>query len=245
MSSTRYRLLGGIVAGPLYLAVSYAQAAVRPGFDLSRNAFSYLSLGELGWLQRTNFVVCGLLFIVGATGMRAAMRTGPGRVWAPGLIGLMGLGLVSGGLFVVDPAFGYPAGAPDGPPAALSWHGTLHAVSFSVAMVAWLAGCFVMVRRYFAQGRRGWAAYSLVTGAVLVAPLSTVIAPPGALLIYAAATVGWTWTSAIMVELRRASAVRSRPAVADEQHRGDRHRQQDDAPDEQPEVRRVGEGARH
>jgi hypothetical protein len=46
--SIRLRLACGVLAGPLYLVVSYAQAFTRDGFDLTRDAFSYLSLGDLG-----------------------------------------------------------------------------------------------------------------------------------------------------------------------------------------------------
>jgi hypothetical protein len=57
--------------------VSYAQALTRDGFDLTRNAFSFLSLGDLGWIQITIFVVCGLLFVVAVRHPAgAAFRTG-------------------------------------------------------------------------------------------------------------------------------------------------------------------------
>jgi hypothetical protein len=103
----------GIVAGPLYLMVSYGQAFTRQGFDLTRNAFSYLSLGDLGWIQIANFVLCGLLFVVAATGMRQVLRYQAGGTWGPLLIAIMGMSMIAGGVFVIDPAFGYPLGTPD------------------------------------------------------------------------------------------------------------------------------------
>ena len=67
--------------------MSVAQAATREGFDILRHPLSLLSTGDLGWLQITNFVVAGVLALVGARGLRTAMRGTPGGVWAPRLVG--------------------------------------------------------------------------------------------------------------------------------------------------------------
>src|SRR5258706_11269109 len=66
----------GVVAGPVYVVVSLAQALTRDGFDLSRHSWSLLSNGDLGWLQISNFIVVGVLTIAFAVGLR--------RVWSPG-----------------------------------------------------------------------------------------------------------------------------------------------------------------
>jgi hypothetical protein len=53
-SRTTKSLLGyGVIAGPLYVAVSLAQALTRQGFDPTRHAWSLLSNGGLGWIQVT------------------------------------------------------------------------------------------------------------------------------------------------------------------------------------------------
>ena len=54
-----------------------------------------------------------------------------------------------------------------------------------------------------AEHRHGWAAYSAAIGLALLAPIATFVAPPGATVIYVAATLGWTWTSAVMTHLYR------------------------------------------
>src|SRR5215204_2504558 len=48
---------------------------------------------------------------------------GPVHRWAPRLLFVYGVGLVIGGLFVPDPALGYPVGTPDEVPDSISWHG--------------------------------------------------------------------------------------------------------------------------
>jgi hypothetical protein len=201
LASTRIRLLCGVLAGPLFLLVSYAQALTRDGFDLTRNAFSYLSLGSLGWIQITNFVVCGTLFVVAATGIRRALPAGPGSTWAPRLIATLGAAMITGGMMVIDPSYGYPPGTPAGKPDTLTWHGTLHGIAFTVAVLSWLAACFVFARRFTAARQYGWAGYSAAVALTLLAPIATLIAPPGAPLIYAAGTLGWTWTSTIAARL--------------------------------------------
>lgn len=195
--ATRVMLWAGAVAGPLYLIVGFAQALTRDGFDLTRHPFSSLSLGDLGWLQIANFVVCGALFIAGAVGIRRAR----GGTWGPRLIGAMGVGMIAGGVFTADPAFGFPAGAPDGQPEALSWHGTLHGVAFGVAILSWTVACFVFARRFAAAGERGWAAYCAATGVLLLAPLPFLGTGLGVVLLYVVATIGWSWTSVLIGRL--------------------------------------------
>ncbi|MFD5872145.1 DUF998 domain-containing protein [Streptomyces sp. NPDC060322] len=51
----------------------------RDGFDFTRNALSQLSLGALGWIQVTVFLLTGLLVIAGAIAIRQALRDAPGR----------------------------------------------------------------------------------------------------------------------------------------------------------------------
>jgi hypothetical protein len=51
-----------VVSAPLFVGVVLVEAVARQGFDLVRMPLSLLSLGDAGWVQRANFIVCGLLF---------------------------------------------------------------------------------------------------------------------------------------------------------------------------------------
>lgn len=93
---------------------------------------------------------------------------GKGEVWAPRLIAIFGVGLVAGGVFVADPAFGFPQGTPDGAPSELSWHGIVHGFAPTLGFLALVAASFVVARRFAVDGRRGWAMYSRVNGAVVL-----------------------------------------------------------------------------
>jgi Protein of unknown function (DUF998) len=160
---TRKLLACGIVAGPLFLVVTLVQAYTRRGFDLARHPISLLSLGDLGWLQITNFVVAGILYLACAIGLRRALEPGRGATWGPRLVGAAGVGLIVAGVFVTDAGAGYPPGAPAGAPLKISWHGVLHEVGFLVTTLGMIIGCLVLARRFAALRRPGWVAVSSAT----------------------------------------------------------------------------------
>ena len=166
---TRALLVCGAVAGPLFTVLALIQMLTRQGFDLTRHDLSLLSNGDLGWIQIASFVVTGLLAIAAAVGMRRVLKSGPGRTWGPLLLGIYGLGYIGAGLFVPDPMNGFPPGTPNGMPSSVSWHSWMHLVSGSLAFLALIAACFVFARRFAGQGQRGWMAYSIVTGILVLA----------------------------------------------------------------------------
>jgi hypothetical membrane protein len=98
----------GVIAGPLYILVGVIEMLIRPGFDLRRHPLSLLSNGEGGWIHIAMLITTGLLTIAGALGMRRVLRGERGGTWGPVLIGLYGLGLIGAGVFVADPALGFP-----------------------------------------------------------------------------------------------------------------------------------------
>ncbi|MEV0272086.1 DUF998 domain-containing protein [Hamadaea sp. NPDC050747] len=157
---TRALLTCAAVAAPLWAAVSLIQAATREGFDLTRHPLSALSTGSLGWLQITNFLVAGLLTVIGATGLRRIVRS----KWAPRLVRINGLGMMAAGIFVMDPADGFPVGTPAGVPASLSWHSYGHFAAGTIAFAALIAACYLLGREFSRNGDRGPALVSRITG---------------------------------------------------------------------------------
>jgi hypothetical membrane protein len=204
-TTTRALLTCGVVAGPLYIVVAAIQALTRDGFDLTRHPASLLSTGDLGWVQITNFVVSGMLTIACAVGMRRALHPGMGGTWGPLLVGAYGAGLVAAGVFVADPADGFPPGTPPGPADPVSWHGAVHFVVAAIAFLALVAACFVFARRFASLGQRGWAVYCATTGAIFLAAFAGIASGSGTAALnvaFAAAVVlGWTWLSALAARL--------------------------------------------
>ncbi|WP_433268034.1 DUF998 domain-containing protein [Actinosynnema sp. CS-041913] len=198
-NDTTKLLLGcGVLAGPLYLVTGFAQAFTREGFELTEHPFSFLSLGEGGWVQIANFVLSGLLFLAMASGVRRAIKGQRGGTWGPILLAVFAVGMIGGGVFVADPAFGFPVGAPEGQPEVLSWHGMLHAVAFFAAFPALIASCFVFARRFSGK----WSLYCVVTGVVSVAPMAFMGSEWGTVMLYGVAVVSWLWVSAVAAKLR-------------------------------------------
>ncbi len=205
--STRRLLLAGLLAGPIYTATALSQVITRDGFDLTRHPLSLLSVGQLGWIQIGNFVLAGSLAIAFAMGLRRVIRDGRGSTWGPLLIGIYGLGLIAGGIFVPDPALGFPPGTPDGIPAVWSWHSTAHAFAPPIAFTALVIACVVFARRFAQDGERAWATYTVMT-AVVALLLSAFPSPEGMSVRLAIAVVlGWAWVSAFALRLLKDSAI--------------------------------------
>jgi hypothetical protein len=199
-SITKTLLAYGVLAGPVYVATSLGQALTRDGFDVTKHAWSLLSNGPYGWIQITNLVVTGLMSLALAAGLRRA-RVG---AWAPRLIGIFGASTVAAGVFRADPAMGFPAGTPDGT-TEVSWHGMLHFTFAGIGFTCLAAACLVLARRFAAEGARGWAAYSRVTGVLFLAGFVAMFTSAGAawgtLTFVAAIVLVFTWVSTLAAHL--------------------------------------------
>jgi uncharacterized membrane protein YhaH (DUF805 family) len=199
---TQLLLRCGIAAGPLFLAVGVIQGLTREGFDFTRNAISQLSLGDLGWIQVTNFVITGTLLIAGAIGVRRALHSGPGSIWVPRLIVVFGISFLVSAVFAADPGAGFPVGTPEGPTASLSTNGAVHMFGGMIGYLALCAAFLVLARRLSAQGRRGWAVASrLVPVAVLAGFVGSAVS---VLAFFAGAALGLVWLTATTARLATA-----------------------------------------
>jgi Protein of unknown function (DUF998) len=201
-SLTRQLLLCGAVAGPLFVVVGLIQAFTIRGFDLTHHYLSLLSAGDLGWIQIANFVISGLLTIAAAVGVRRALDGGRASTAGPVLIGLYGIGLVAAGVFVADPAVGFPPGTPDEIPKHISWHSMLHGVAAIVSFTFLVGACLAFAYRFAGLGQWGWAIFSIASG-VIAFVLPAVPNPWGGVFIFVAAGIGWAWLFALSTRLRR------------------------------------------
>ena len=198
----RTLLTCGTVAGPVFVAVGLIQAFTIPGFDLTHHYLSQLSSGELGWIQIANFVIAGLLTIAAAVGVRRALGGGTlGRV-SPVLLGGFGVGLVAAGVFVADPAIGFPPGTPDAIPTQQTWHSMLHGVAAIVSFVFLVGACFTLGYRFARQRQWLWTLFSVASGVVSFG-LPAVPNPWGGVFLFVGATIAFVWMAALCVRLSR------------------------------------------
>ena len=168
---TRLLITGGAIGPLLLMVVMLIEGATRPGYNALTMAGSSLSLTDQGWTQIANFIVSGLLIFGFAFGLRSWLREGRGATWAPILIGAVGIALIVAGIFVTDPALGYPPGTPPGPSVHMTLHGALHWYAGGlIVFTALPACCFVLVRRFaFDVQWKGWTLYSIVSGVLMLA----------------------------------------------------------------------------
>jgi hypothetical membrane protein len=202
--SIRLLLAGGAIGPLLFMVVFLIEGATRPHYSVWQDAVSALELGEGGWMQSTNFIVCGVLVVGFAIGLRLLLRTGRGSTWGPILLGIFGLCLIGAGIFVTDPGLGYPHEAST---ITLTVHGTLHSLFSLGGFISLPAACFVLARRDAAdRASRGWAWYSVVTGLLVVVFLvltavAIALNGPAGLTQRIFLIVGWSWIAGLSIRL--------------------------------------------
>jgi hypothetical protein len=177
----------------LFALTVVIQGITRAGFDFRLHAPSQLSLGGLGWIQVTNFVVSGLLFVAAAVGMRRALHPGRAGTWGPVLVGAFGVSLVWAGIFPTDPANGFPPGTATAE--QMSWHGALHLIGPTGGGLALLAASLVFARRFAGLRQWAWMTYSITAVVADLLLASAGGATSDLRLTLAGGVALWLWTS--------------------------------------------------
>ena len=212
--TTRFLVACGAIGPLLFIVVFLIEGATRPGYSAWHNFVSDLSQSNQGWMQIANFLVCGVLMLCFALGLRQALRSGKGAVWGPLLLGLFGLFLIIAGLFVTDPSLGYyPPGTSSN---TQTLHGTIHGTNAPLAFGSLAIAIFVLARRFASDPAwRGWALYSLIAGIICVVSFIACLVvaildqkgvlpnSPTGLLERIAIVVGWSWIALLALRLLR------------------------------------------
>jgi hypothetical membrane protein len=195
--SIRLLLAGGAIGPLLFIVVFLILGATRPHYSAWQDAVSALSLGEGGWMQSTNFIVCGALVLGFAIVLRRALRTGRGSTWGPTLLGIFGLCLIGAGIFATDP----------GVSSRPTVHGTLHNLLSLFVFASLIADCFVLARRDAAVPfEHGWAWYSVATGLLVavffvLTGVVELLGGPAGLMQRICIIVGWSWIAVLAIRL--------------------------------------------
>lgn len=199
---TRWLLLGGMLAGPFYLAVGVIQGLVRDGFDFARHPLSVLANGPGGWIQTANFVLTGLMVLAAAVGVRRVL--GPRSRGVTWCLGGYGAAMVAAAVFPADPVDGFPPGTPEGFPATISTTGLIHfmagALAFTLLALSAVFAAWTLWRRRLSS----LALLSLLTGlTVIFGFFGGMMLPIGILGIWVAVIVGWAWLTVLSRRLTR------------------------------------------
>lgn len=207
---TRRLLRCGLAAGPVFLGTAAAQILTREGFDLTRHPISLLANGDLGWIQIASFLLTGSLVIGFAAGRHHALRGQKGGTWGPRLLTVYGASLIMSGIFVADPANGFPLGSPD-VVSTPSWHGILHGVG-AVGIDIFALACLVLARHFHSHKSRVWTTTATITAIGLEVLLADPTAPLMSLRMAAGGVVTYTFIAALALHTLRGAAIGRAPA---------------------------------
>jgi len=152
---TRWLLRAGVI-GPVVFVLGFVVIGLlRPDYDPGHHFISLLSLTDAGWQQIANFLVSGALIALGGIGMLWVL---PSRAVAV-LVALAGIGMVLAGIFVTDPALGYPPGTPPGMPTDATATGFIHDLT-AIPVLIGLPVANVLLARSLAGTGGVWRLYS-------------------------------------------------------------------------------------
>jgi hypothetical membrane protein len=203
---TRSLLGYGMIVGPIYLSTGIAQGVVRDGFSFQRHPLSVLANGPGGWIQTTNFIVCGLMVIAAAVGiMRVIRAESRATSW---FLGTFGVGMLLGAIFRADPMDGFPAGTPLGMPTTISMAGGLHFLAGTLGFVSLGVSCILASRAMKRRNEPGLSSFSLVAGLVVILGFFGPMFIPGVggvAGIWLSVVIGWTWLAVLSKHLYRAA----------------------------------------
>lgn len=222
--ATRWLLAGGVVGPLLFVVVLLIEGATRPGYNAWRTFGSQLSLSDQGWEQVANFLLCGLLCLGFALGLRRALGGGRGAIAGPVALAVFGTALIVAGIFKTDPGLGYPPGVPAS--SSPTPYGAVHALAGLFVFVSLAVACFALAWRFAGTLRqRGWALYSAVTGVIVLLSLvfcnvaanqimnGTQPNAPAGLLQRIGIIAGWIWAAALAWRLLRSSQNEGAPSA--------------------------------
>jgi len=198
--STRALQTCGAIAGPLFVTTFLVEGALKPDYNPMRHPVSSLALGPYGWTQAANFIVAGLLTLAFVVGL--LLLPGVRHVIGALLMGIWAIGLIGAGIFVTDPASGYPPGTPPTPIEPTS-AGRLHDLFSVPAFFGLGLACFVLAA---GRGWR-WMVYSILTGVAFlvtffvsgVAFSQEAFVDVGGLWQRVSVTIGWAWVTTLAV----------------------------------------------
>ena len=206
--ATRRLLACGAAAGPLFVIVILVGGALQPGYRPIRQVASELATGSTGWIQTTNFLVCGSLFVAFALGARRALHPRSAAWIAAALTGLFGAALIASGLFTTDVAG----------QSQHTWSGTAHNTAGSIVFLSLPLLTFTWA--FYSARRRSWI-WTTTSAAAGVAMLLLIqgLAVPEHRGLYQRTTigVGWTWITAFALYLRHTTSTHEGEA-ADQQN---------------------------
>jgi hypothetical protein len=151
-SKVQTALLATRFSGILFVMTFLVLGAIAPGYNALRETISALEFTTLGFAQRINFFIFGLMLMLFALALRRELGAGSGAVLIPVFQYLSGIGVSGDAVFIHEP---------------------LHLVCDLIAFNSALLVLFLFARRFSGDPRwKGWTAYSILTALLMIAFLT-------------------------------------------------------------------------
>jgi hypothetical membrane protein len=163
----------GILAPVLFTTLVVIESLLRPGYNQISDEISYLGVGPYEIIQNMNFVICGILSIVLAFGLAAALSTRNRKVKSlRSAIILFGIGLILAGVTLL-----LASRYPESSSTAIQFY-YLHTFASFVAFLSILVSQFLLWRILKESNSRDWGNFdrlSLTCGILSAAFLAIFI----------------------------------------------------------------------
>jgi len=171
----------GMLGTALFVLSFTVNGFLRPNYSPTRMYISELSIGAQGWIQIMSFMLLGFAIVVFALSLKTAFPTGKASRAAPILFLVIGVCYVLSGPFVTDPAVLFDS--------QQTLHGILHGIFGAIVFSLSAAVCFVLWRRFRADGNwKPLAPFASISGigmTVLILLMKLGQLQPGPLQTYA------------------------------------------------------------
>lgn len=142
----------GVIGAIAFGLINFSLSAVNMDYIIGRQPIGDLELLPDGWIQSFDFILFGLFSWAFAIGLRKELNTGFGSTLIPLTQELVALGLILAGIFARDP---------------------MHKIGSIVMFTFMTTSCFIFAWRFKGDPRwKGWYAYSLFTGLLMIVFLS-------------------------------------------------------------------------
>lgn len=176
------------------LIVGITQGLLRDGFSFAEHPLSLLMLGDLGWIQKTNLILTGLMVIAVAIGFQRAMKPDKRARRTSIALGIYGLALIGSGILPPDPVDGFPEASPT---AEATTSGVMHLAFGGIGFIALTTAAFFMVGWFRERNETSQAGRARLAGFVILIGFlgGAVLAADtvGVILLWIAVLTGWVW----------------------------------------------------
>lgn len=156
----------GTIGPIMFVIVFLIEDFTRAEFNPFRNLVSQLSLGDKGWINIIGLVLFGILVILFSFGIRYESKDGSKDIASPNMFMVLGIALILGGVFVIDPGLGYP---PNREP-VFSISGLIHQVAGLIVFASFTANCFISAKKLGKEANeQRFKIISIVSGIIIPA----------------------------------------------------------------------------